>query len=83
MYAYEEVVKLLDTAEAKINKIDNDINALHERLKDVRGETTEVYSRIVGYYRNVNNWNPGKKNEYNHRKEYETAPNWMKPGSEK
>lgn len=31
-------------------------------------EETEVYSRIVGYYRPVQNWNPGKKSEFNHRK---------------
>ncbi|MBN2880956.1 ribonucleoside triphosphate reductase [Candidatus Woesearchaeota archaeon] len=28
---------------------------------------TEVYSRIVGYYRPVGNWNKGKREEYNHR----------------
>ena len=28
------------------------------------GRRTEVYSRIVGYYRSVMNWNPGKKSEY-------------------
>mgnify|MGYP003334218024 CR=1 FL=1 len=27
-------------------------------------EETEVYSRIVGYYRPVQNWNKGKKSEY-------------------
>jgi len=32
------------------------------------GEETEVYSRIVGYYRPVQHWNPGKKSEFNHRK---------------
>tara|TARA_Y100000310_G_C20300937_1_gene631742 strand:+ start:149 stop:280 length:132 start_codon:yes stop_codon:yes gene_type:complete len=31
----------------------------------------EVYSRIVGYYRPVHNWNLGKKEEFKHRKEYE------------
>jgi len=29
---------------------------------------TEVYSRIVGYYRPVKNWNAGKKSEYLERK---------------
>lgn len=33
-------------------------------------EETEVYSRIVGYYRPVQNWNSGKKSEFNHRKLY-------------
>jgi ribonucleoside-triphosphate reductase len=34
------------------------------------GEETEVYSRIVGYYRPVQNWNLGKKSEYHNRKLY-------------
>lgn len=34
------------------------------------GEETEVYTRIVGYYRPVQNWNRGKKAEYGDRKEY-------------
>jgi len=34
------------------------------------GEETEVYSRIVGYYRPVQNWNLGKKSEYQDRKEF-------------
>ena len=34
------------------------------------GESTEVYSRITGYYRPVNNWNDGKTKEYEMRKEY-------------
>jgi anaerobic ribonucleoside-triphosphate reductase len=31
------------------------------------GQATEVYSRIVGYYRPVQNWNLGKKSEYRER----------------
>jgi len=34
------------------------------------GEETEIYSRIVGYYRPVKNWNVGKKSEYKERKLY-------------
>jgi anaerobic ribonucleoside-triphosphate reductase len=30
-------------------------------------EETEVYSRIVGYYRPVKNWNDGKKSEFSER----------------
>ncbi len=33
-------------------------------------EETEVYSRIVGYYRPVQNWNNGKKSEFNLRKTF-------------
>lgn len=34
------------------------------------GENTEVYSRITGYYRPVQNWNDGKAQEYKDRKTY-------------
>ena len=34
------------------------------------GKETEVYSRITGYYRPVKNWNAGKVQEFNMRKEY-------------
>ena len=34
------------------------------------GKTTEVYSRITGYYRPVQNWNDGKRAEFNNRKVY-------------
>ena len=34
------------------------------------GKDTEVYSRITGYYRPVQNWNAGKTQEYKDRTEY-------------
>ena len=34
------------------------------------GEATEIYSRITGYYRPINNWNDGKAKEFTMRKEY-------------
>ena len=34
------------------------------------GEKTEVYSRITGYYRPVQNWNDGKSQEYKSRRVY-------------
>ena len=30
----------------------------------------EVYSRVVGYFRPVQNWNEGKKQEFFERKEF-------------
>ena len=30
----------------------------------------EVYSRVVGYFRPVNQWNKGKQEEFLNRKEY-------------
>ena len=34
------------------------------------GENAEVYSRITGYYRPIQNWNDGKVQEYKERNEY-------------
>ena len=31
---------------------------------------TEVYSRVVGFFRPVQEWNDGKKEEFKDRKEY-------------
>ncbi len=35
------------------------------------GEATEVYSRITGYYRPVQNWNDGKAQEFRDRRVYD------------
>lgn len=52
--------------------------ALRDELSRVEGRQTEVYSRIVGYYRSVRNWNAGKREEYSDRVvyglPYRTAP---------
>ncbi len=37
------------------------------------GEKTEVYSRITGYYRPVQNWNDGKSAEYKDRRVYSAS----------
>ena len=37
------------------------------------GRKTEVYSRITGYYRPVQNWNDGKSQEYQDRKTYQVS----------
>jgi len=34
------------------------------------GQEAEVYSRVVGYYRPVQNWNKGKQEEFKERLEY-------------
>ena len=41
------------------------------------GEKAEVYSRITGYYRPVQNWNDGKSQEYKDRKVYNIASSVM------
>lgn len=42
------------------------------------GKKTEVYSRITGYYRPVQNWNDGKLQEFKDRKEYNIEKSVMK-----
>lgn len=37
---------------------------------DKCGESTEIYSRITGYYRPIQNWNDGKAQEFKDRKVY-------------
>jgi anaerobic ribonucleoside-triphosphate reductase len=47
-----------------------------ERLKPEEGgckDTSSTYSRISGYYRNIGNWNFGKKQEFEERLEYNLA----------
>lgn len=38
----------------------------NEKTK-VKAVKTEIYSRVVGYYRPVKNWNRGKKEEFRDR----------------
>ena len=38
--------------------------------KKICGKKMEIYSRIVGYFRPVANWNGGKREEFKDRLEY-------------
>ncbi len=62
----------------RIKEIEDEITRLQERLIEVRGTQTEVYSRIVGYYRSVRNWNRGKRSEYEIRRVFD-APKSIEP----
>ena len=42
------------------------------------GRKTEVYSRITGYYRPVQNWNDGKSQEFKDRKVYNVGTSVLK-----
>jgi ribonucleoside-triphosphate reductase len=57
-----------------LEDIDKDLAAAREALYHVEGTTAEVYSRIVGYYRSVRNWNKGKREEYGERRLYNVNP---------
>ncbi len=49
-----------------------------EKLCPHCGAKTEVYSRITGYYRPVQNWNDGKLQEYANRTEYNIGTSVLK-----
>lgn len=53
-----------------LKEIDAEIAQVQKELADVHGTETEVYARIVGYYRAIKNWNKGKAEEYKHRKNF-------------
>ena len=51
-----------------------------QRKCPICGRTTEVYSRITGYYRPIANWNDGKSEEFKMRKTYDIAHSVFKGG---
>ena len=40
-------------------------------MEDKKRQPCEVYSRIVGYIRPVDQWNPGKRQEFKDRVNYD------------
>lgn len=48
-----------------------EIERLESKLVSVKGSECEVYSRIVGYFRPVKQWNNGKREEYGEREVFE------------
>jgi anaerobic ribonucleoside-triphosphate reductase len=41
---------------------------MNTETKTVKAIKAEVYSRVVGYYRPVQDWNKGKQEEFSQRK---------------
>jgi ribonucleoside-triphosphate reductase len=56
-----------------LEEVDKDLAQARETLLSVEGTPAEVYSRIVGYYRSVRNWNRGKREEYGERRLYDLS----------
>ena len=46
------------------------VEQVHENVVGLRKVPCEVYSRIVGYLRPVQNWNKGKQQEFKERQTY-------------
>ena len=53
-----------------VREITERIETLRSELNNIEGTPTEIYARIVGYYRSLKNWNRGKREEYSHRVTY-------------
>lgn len=51
-----------------------------EYVCPICGAKTEVYSRITGYYRPVQNWNDGKTQEFKDRKVYDIGASCLSHG---
>jgi ribonucleoside-triphosphate reductase len=56
-----------------LEEVENDLTRAREALATAEGTVAEVYSRIVGYYRSVRNWNRGKREEYGERRLYDLS----------
>jgi glutaredoxin len=60
---------MMSTA-TSMSQIRERISELKRLRESVEGTPTEVYTRIVGYYRSLKNWNRGKRSEYNERQTF-------------
>jgi ribonucleoside-triphosphate reductase len=56
-----------------LEEVEKDLDRAREALAAAEGSPAEVYSRIVGYYRSVRNWNRGKREEYGERRLYDLS----------
>lgn len=59
---------MINNTERTLSQVESEIAQVQNELENVHGTQTEVYARIVGYYRAVRNWNKGKADEFKHRK---------------
>jgi len=48
-----------------------EIEKLEQELANVKGTECEVYSRIVGYFRPIKQWNNGKQEEFFEREMFD------------
>ena len=56
---------------ASISRLHDDIRIeiakIEEQLEQIHGTPCEIYSRVVGYHRPIQNWNKGKQEEFKER----------------
>lgn len=51
----------------RIQRIHVEIAQLKKQLDQIHGTPCEIYSRVVGYHRPIQNWNKGKQEEFKDR----------------
>jgi ribonucleoside-triphosphate reductase len=56
-----------------MQKIIDRLKEIEKKLKDFKVQECEVYSRVTGYYRPVNQFNPGKQEEFADRKTFDNS----------
>jgi ribonucleoside-triphosphate reductase len=71
----------MSTKKRTVEEIDREIERLKKEYEIAEGTPTEVYTRIVGYYRSVKNWNKGKKEEYRYRRLFCEPSNMIVSGT--
>lgn len=60
-----------------------EIPAGKSESRKICGEKTEVYSRVVGYFRPVQQWNKGKQEEFKDRVTFDAGSTFKVSGGEK
>lgn len=64
------VLKHLQKKENEVENTKVRESVSEKTVVKVKKIPTEIYSRVVGYYRPVSNWNEGKREEFKDRKEF-------------
>ena len=54
-------------------KLLREISEVKQQLQGLTVHACEIYSRVVGYYRPVGQWNDSKKEEFSTRKLFDSA----------
>lgn len=54
-------------ASDRVTQVRLEIAKIEEELEQVQGTPCEIYSRVVGYHRPIQNWNKGKQEEFKER----------------
>jgi len=51
----------------RVQQIRVEMAKIEKKLDQLHGTPCEIYSRVVGYHRPIQNWNKGKQEEFKDR----------------